>query len=572
MLHLPSPGSPLMPVVQVRQFSWHFSDKHGLSDIRRTFVGNNKRINSDSLFLPSQTPLVSKVRLLRVVRKIGQQERARGEHNSVSVFKFPSNGEKNVMSSSIPAKNTKGKNISNSAKYNAGMGINSPKHLQMNDIYAVNNCKMQEKEKKRESPLTRRLGNDDIIASSESDVTLPAVLSVEGINELVARKRFLPTKHSVSSLIDSSRKRWTVCKGLISLIIIRLVMILSILGQLTKIIRYERKSIVGNSMEFGSNEKLRNVGAPFPFTIFHKWLNTVLDFQRKLWHCGAVYLLWKRNKLDTRGKKKLWSFSSKPILAKKLRNLRLGNISKETFGLRSGNVILTFMAGKRSETCLCLFSDLCASCHTQLRLLLVNLEFGNRFKVIYEYIYLYIYRLCRCMLSCKWASYPGVFVIKMYTLVYFSSKVNLLMIKSHKKNQSINLIGLAHVRKAYSGNRLFLAHNRPYWRELRPLVTPWAWCIKEGTDPWKGQKRALLSHVQVSQLPLSLLSPSFALLYFYGFIIIIVVIIFSYVYLLVKGIMTVTNKPGHKYSKSLRYKPRHINSKDTHTLSLSLSP
>ena len=34
--------------------------------------------------------------------------------------------------------------------------------------------------------------------------------------------------------------------------------------------------------------------------------------------------------------------------------------------------------------------------------------------------------------------------------------------------------------------------------------------------------------------------------------------------------MTVTNKPGHKYSKSLRYKPRHINSKDTLTLSLSL--
>ena len=126
------------------------------------------------------------------------------------------------------------------------------------------------------------------------------------------------------------------------------------------------------------------------------------------------------------------------------------------------------------------------------------------------------------------------------------------------------------MEKAYSGNRLFLEHNRPYWRELRPLATPWAWCIKEGTDPWKGQKRALLSHVQVSQLPLSLLSPSLALLYFYGFIIIIVVIIFSYVYLLVKGYMTVTNKPGHKYSKSLRYKPRHINSKDTLTLSLSL--
>ena len=267
-------------------------------------------------------------------------------------------------------------------------------------------------------------------------------------------------------------------------------------------------------------------------------------------HCGMIYSLWKRNKLDIRRKKKLWSFNSRPILAKKeLRNLRVGNVSKETFGLRSGNVMETFMAEKRFEICLSPFSDLCASCHAQLRLFMVNLEFGNRFKVIYEYIYLYIYRLCPCMLSCKWASYPEVFVIKMYTLVYLSSKVNLLMIKSHKKNQSINLIRLAHVGKAYSGNRLFLAHSRPCWRELRPLVTPWAWCIKEGTDPWKGQKQALLSHVQVSQLPLSLLSPSLALLYFYGFIIIVVVIIFNCIYLLVKGIITVTGKPSPEYSK-----------------------
>ena len=237
---------------------------------------------------------------------------------------------------------------------------------------------------------------DDVVASSNNDVTrkavcAPAVLSVEGISELVARKRFLPTKHSVSSLINYSRKRWTACKGSISLIIIRLVMILSVLGQLTKIIRCERKSIVGNSMEFGSSEKLRNVDAPFPFTIFHKCLNTVLSFQRKLWHCVAVYLFWKRNKLDTREKKKLWSFNSRPILAeRKLRNLRVGNVSKKTFGLRSGNIMETFTAGKRFEICLFPFSELCASCRTQLRSLLINLEFGKRFKVIFVYIFIYI--------------------------------------------------------------------------------------------------------------------------------------------------------------------------------------
>ena len=67
------------------------------------------------------------------------------------------------------------------------------------------------------------------------------------------------------------------------------------------------------------------------------------------------------------------------------------------------------------------------------------------------------------------------------------------MRKSYYKNQRINLIGLAPVAKAYSRNRLFLGPNRPYWRELRPLVTPWVKSIKEGTDPWRNQKWALLS-------------------------------------------------------------------------------
>ena len=99
--------------------------------------------------------------------------------------------------------------------------------------------------------------------------------------------------------------------------------------------------------------------------------------------------------------------------------------------------------------------------------------------------------------------------MKTNTLVYFSSKVVLLMIKSHDEYQSIILIGLAHAEKAYSKNRSIFVHNRSYWRELRPLVTPWAWRIKEGVEPWRFQKRLNPSHVQVSLLlsshsPLSL--------------------------------------------------------------------
>ena len=498
-----------MTVVQVRQFSWHYSDKHGLYNMKHRFERSNKQINSVILSPLSQAPLVPKVRLLRVTRKIGQQERPRGERFSVSMFKSLSKGERNVTSSSIPAKNQRDNNMLYFGKCNAGMGINSPKHSYMDNIHIISNCEGQEKGKERENPSMGRLGNDDIIASSTSDVTPPATVSVEKTSKLVARKRFLTTEYSVLSFIDNVRKRWMAFRGLISLLVIRFITMFSLLGEITGISRYERKSLIGNSMECVYSERLGNVRTLSPFCIFLECLNTILRFQRKLWNYDIIYLVWGRNRIGTRGRRRLWSFISRPIF--ELRNLRLGNTFQETFMLRSGNVLETFMDKKRFEIYLCLFSDLRASCLGQLRLFKRNLKFRNRFKAIYGNIYLYIYVFCRDLLSCKLASYPGTFAVKMYTLVYFSPKVTLLVRKRCHKNQSINLIGLAHVGKAYSRKWLFLEHNRPYWRELRHLVTPWVRCIKEGTDPLKGQKRALLSHVQVSFLPLSLSSPSLVL-------------------------------------------------------------
>ena len=103
------------------------------------------------------------------------------------------------------------------------------------------------------------------------------------------------------------------------------------------------------------------------------------------------------------------------------------------------------------------------------------------------------------------------------------------MIKSHKKYQSIDLIGLAPWEKAYAKNQSFWNHNRSYWRELRPLVTPWTWPIKEGTEPWRGQIRFSCLMSKVSLLPLSLSSPSLAL------VLVVVLLLFYYGYVLVKG-------------------------------------
>ena len=81
-----------------------------------------------------------------------------------------------------------------------------------------------------------------------------------------------------------------------------LAIVVSVLGELTKIIRCERKSTVGNSEKF-----FRSVSSPFPFSIFHKCLNVVRSFRKELWHYERICLLWERNKLATKGKEELWS-------------------------------------------------------------------------------------------------------------------------------------------------------------------------------------------------------------------------------------------------------------------------
>ena len=255
---------------------------------------------------------------------------------------------------------------------------------------------------KSQGSINCQYKTNDVVASSNNDVTrkavcAPAVLSVERIRELVARKRFLTTEYSVLSLIDNFRKRWMAFKGLISLLVIRFITMFSMLGEITGISRCEGKSLIGNSMECVSSEELGNVRTPFPFYIFLECLSTILIFQRKFWNYNMIYLAWGRNKIGTRGRKRLRSFVSRPML--ELRNLRLGNTFQGTFMLRSGNVLEMFMAKKRFEIYLYLFSDLRASCLGQLRLYKRNLKFKNRFKAIYENIYLYIYVFCCDLLS-----------------------------------------------------------------------------------------------------------------------------------------------------------------------------
>ena len=81
------PKPPTLPAAKVRQYSWHYYAKNDITEKRREFVGANKRINRISPLLSQQAPLVSRVHLMKIVRKIGKNERSKGKHLTDCMFK-----------------------------------------------------------------------------------------------------------------------------------------------------------------------------------------------------------------------------------------------------------------------------------------------------------------------------------------------------------------------------------------------------------------------------------------------------------------------------------------------------
>ena len=153
-----------------------------------------------------------------------------------------------------------------------------------------------------------------------------------------------------------------------------------------------------------------------------------------------------------------------------------------------------------------------------------NLESEYRIMIFYKLVYLYICAFYLSWVSCEWATLSSNIL---YTLVYLLLKWINSVIRIHDKYQSCFLVGLALTCKASSQIRYILLHYRSNWRELRPLVTPWANCIKESIEPCIGQKRFMPSHAQVSHLLLSLLSllSSSLLLSVLVFVVLIIIIV-----------------------------------------------
>ena len=355
------------------------------------------------------------------------------------------------------------------------------------------------------------IGNSVTIASRNSDVNVRA----REENRLVAKKRYAQKRSLMLSKrsFNSSLKLFSQTFVLITFI---LSLIISVGGGLVNVKLHERKSTDGHSLE------PRKFQAPSVLYNLREFLAIIADINEELCFCIDTGRILVNNKQligyekilrpTVRDEEGFYSLSLE--CSSKLARPPLTSRSHDYSTRFPETLTQNILAGKCSRTYIFLSADFYASKVDCFNRYTVNLELWDNFKVIFDFVYLYILTFCRSWALCNLATFLAEISADIYTLVYFSSKAILLMIKSHDKYQSYILERLGHTEKAEFENKAICVHNRSYWREWRPLVTPWSAGIKEGTEPWKCQKRVFLSHVLVS-LSLCSLSPLLLCSYFY---------------------------------------------------------
>ena len=236
-----------------------------------------------------------------------------------------------------------------------------------------------------------------MVTSWISDVTVGEQDGKLGRNKLVARQYEKTRVCLRSSAEIGCRKVIKNYKKVITIMTFYCILVTQLLKGIMSPRRCERKSTVGNSERFSSSIGMRDYeGYAFYSVLEH--LGDILRYKLLLLLFLIIHDLWGKYEVMRNQNKEIWKL--RQMLTFRLVVAILDYVTYclatfvETFGLRSGSIMETFMEGKRFEICLSPFSDLCASCHTQLHSLLINVEFGKRFKVNYEYVYLYIYRVC----------------------------------------------------------------------------------------------------------------------------------------------------------------------------------
>ena len=310
--------------------------------------------------------------------------------------------------------------------------------------------------------------------------------------KLVARKPRQEGKNVLLYSVENFLKWLPISFQTITLVVLLLAIVATVTNGLVNIRPHERITLVGNSANFLSAvANSSTVILRFLLMIrLHKLAILTAIFKGLGLHLH-IESLEKPGGKPKQGIKKLHNTRIREKQIGSSHNL-LGYVRPMMQHL-AGSVL----AGKRLCAYIFLYTHFYATRMFYISKYMVNLGLGDNYQALINLIYLYIYVMYRSWVSCKGATHLPQILTKSYTLAYFVSNLVTLMIKSHEKYQSSLLDRLGRAERANGEKWSIFGHNRSHWSRLRPLVTPWEFCIKEGTEPWKNQLRSLTSHVQL---------------------------------------------------------------------------
>ena len=241
-----SPRPATLPAAKVKQYSCHRYAKNDVSDIRREFVGTNKRINCVPPSLSQQAPPVSRIHLLKLVGRVGKRERSKGKHLTDCMFKEPHlSGEKDMTSLFLPGQKADERNTQSSfmlkGTNSSEISLGGHEHQYISDKSTLKGSKTNKKGQEAKFKLPGSTNYDVInVATLNGDVTRPDV------NKDIARTRYAQ-KHSFVSKIGYIKSSLSVYCRTVTRITLLLVIIINVLGGLVNIRLSKRKSTVGNS-------------------------------------------------------------------------------------------------------------------------------------------------------------------------------------------------------------------------------------------------------------------------------------------------------------------------------------
>ena len=272
----PSQEASVMPVVQVRRYSWQPYVKHVAYEKRREFVGRNKQINTNSSLFSQQEPLVARVHLMKVVRKIGQQERARGKSWTVDKFKEQFlRGGKDVTSSSHPNKSRNKGSMTRNDVVHVGISEDSYKYPKVSDIYNAESTGRQEREGMNETPFPGTPVCKGMVTSLMDDVTIREQHGERSLDALVATQ--CENARSRLGLIAEQGRRKIVigCNKMITIMTVCWLLVTQVFKGITSSRRGERKSTVGNSVHLPSGTNMQDYDSQ-AFYSFPEYLSVIL--------------------------------------------------------------------------------------------------------------------------------------------------------------------------------------------------------------------------------------------------------------------------------------------------------